>query len=102
MCLNELSCHLAVIKWFCCVQGDMVTLLPYSKLCVQVVLVVRDLSIMCCFNCCFNTMLLKWCDLERAHLKSLTSKWCCCSFTEQDKDYITLQVKQAFVKDEKA
>lgn len=47
-------------------------------------------------------MLLKWCDLERAHLKSLTSKWCCCSFTEQDKDYITLQVKQAFVKDEKA
>lgn len=57
---------------------------------------------MCCFNLGISTILLKMCDLERAHLKSLTSKWCCCSFTEQHKDYITLQVKQAFVKDEKA
>lgn len=32
MCLNVWSCHLAVIKWLSCVQGEMITLLPCSKL----------------------------------------------------------------------
>lgn len=37
--LNVFSYHLAMIKWLCCVQGDVVTLVPHSKVCVQVVLI---------------------------------------------------------------
>lgn len=38
-CFNVFSYHLAMIKWLCCVQGDVVTLVPHSKVCVQVVLI---------------------------------------------------------------
>lgn len=42
MCLNVRSyTHVTVIKWLSCVQGEMITLLPCSKLQVQVVLMLR-------------------------------------------------------------